>query len=92
MVEPRAVGMKRDSLSCCKGGLPWTPQVSLALALGMKSQEAGSLQCESHIRADGVRKRREGTWGQLLSWAALGLGRAHNSLPSGRGSFLIWTG
>lgn len=95
MVETRFVSMKRNSLFCCKGGLALDSPGQLGPSAGDERARRGLVllaQCESHIRAEGGRKRREGTWDQLLPWAALGLGRAHNSVPSGRGSFLIWTG
>lgn len=53
--------------------------------LAMKEPEGtGTLaQCESHIRAEGGRERRD--LGSVAASAALGSGRAHNSVSFGEG-------
>lgn len=64
MVEPRVVSMKRGSLSCCKGMFAVDSPGQPVPSAGDERARRGLVllaQGESHIRAEGGRKRREGT-------------------------------
>lgn len=69
MVQARALSIKRDSLSLCKGGVALDlPRSVWPKCWGERARRELVLlaQCESHLRAEDGRQGREGTWGQLL--------------------------